>query len=65
MKKRLVVDEGAQVYFEQLNLQCKVGLQIKTTGPRQLLVILMDAVQTLVVEKDKRQAKNNGTVVAK
>ena len=57
MKKRLVVDEGAQVYFEQLNLQCKVGLQIKTTGPRQLLVILMDALQTPpVIEKDKRQA---------
>ena len=44
------------MYFEQIDMAREVGRQIKD-GPKQLLVVLMDALQTPpVVEKEKQQA---------
>ena len=56
-KDLLVVDEGAQVYNAQIDMQRKVRPQV-TSSPHspQRVVILMDAVQTPpVVDKDARE----------
>ena len=55
MKELLVCDEGAQIFFEQVDMAMEVGPQVRPVGHEQRLVLLMDAVQTPpVVEKEKR-----------
>ena len=56
MKELLVCDEGAQIFFEQVDMALEVGSVVRPHGHEQRLVLLMDAVQTPpVVEKEKRR----------
>ena len=55
-KELMVCDEGAQIFFEQVDMALQVGNELRSAGPEQRFVLLMDAVQTPpVIDKDKRR----------